>query len=245
MAKDNGKVALVTGAGGGMGAATVKRLVEDGYKIAAFDINAASLAAAAEGHGDRVKTYTVDMTDEQKVRDAVAEVEKDHGKIDALVNTIGWTDTTRFLTEDSSYWRKVIAINFESILYVTHAVLPGMIERGGGKIVSVASDAAKVGQSAEAVYAGTKGALVAWSKSIAREVARFNINVNCTAPGPTATPLDEGLDPEVINRIVRLIPFRRRAEPREQAAVLSFLISDDASYITGQCYSVSAGLTMI
>lgn len=245
MSKDNGKVALVTGAAGGMGLATVKRLADDGYRVAAFDINAAGLKTAAKGRGDRVKIYTVDMTDEQEVRDAVGQVEKDFGKIDALVNTIGWTDTTRFLTEDSNYWRKVIAINFESILYATHAVLPGMIERGGGKIVSVASDAAKVGQSTEAVYAGTKGALVAWSKSIAREVARFNINVNCTAPGPTETPLDAGLDQEVINRIVRLIPFRRRAQPSEQAAVLAFLISDDASYITGQCYSVSAGLTMI
>jgi 2-hydroxycyclohexanecarboxyl-CoA dehydrogenase len=149
------------------------------------------------------------------------------------------------VTEDSAYWRRVIAINYDAILYVTHAVLPGMIERQRGRIVNVSSDAGRVGQSGEAVYAGTKGAVIAFSKSLAREVARYGITVNCTAPGPTATPLEFAQDPDVINRIIRHIPFRRMAEPEEQASAIAFLVSDDAKFITGQTLSVSGGLTMI
>lgn len=238
------RLAIVTGAGGGMGSATVARLARDGFRIAAFDINESTLNAAMEGIGGDSRAFVVDMTDEAQVRENVARVEAEMGDVDALVNLIGWCETRRFIEEASPYWNKVIAINYSSILYACHAVLPGMIERKRGKIVSVASDAGRVGQSGEAVYAGAKGAVIAFTKSLAREMARYNITVNCTAPGPTDTPLEHDQDPDVIKRIIRAIPFRRWARPEEQAAGIAFLVSPDADYITGQTLSVSGGLTM-
>jgi 2-hydroxycyclohexanecarboxyl-CoA dehydrogenase len=237
------RLALITGAAGGIGGATVSRLARDGFRIAAFDIDEAGLKDSTESIDCR--SWVVDITGEEAVRSAVAEVERDLGPIDALVNLIGWCETRPFVTEDSAYWRRVIAINYDAILFVTHAVLPGMIERQRGRIVNVSSDAGRVGQSGEAVYAGAKGAVIAFSKSLAREVARYGITVNCTAPGPTATPLEFAQDPDVINRIIRHIPFRRMAEPEEQASAIAFLVSDDAKFITGQTLSVSGGLTMI
>lgn len=240
-------LALVTGAAGGVGQAVVTRLVRDGFAVAAMDINEAGLKQVAEREGDRVSIWPCDQTDEAQTRATVAEIEKRHGPIEALVNTIGWVGTTRFAQEDSAYWRKVIAINLEAVLYVTHPVLLGMIDRKRGKMVHFASDAGRVGTSGEAVYSATKGGIIAFTKSLARENARYNINVNCVSPGPTDTPLlrqEMEDDPELIRRMVRLIPFRRIAQPEDQAAAVSFLLSKDADYITGQTISVSGGLVM-
>lgn len=239
------KIAVVTGAAGGMGSATVRRLANDGFTVAGIDVapGVHDVVSALDGDGHR--SYVADLTEEDSARAVIAEVERDFGRIDALVNTIGWTDTIRFETESSDYWNKLIAINFQSVVYVVHAVLPGMIERKAGKIVNISSDAAKVGQSREAVYAGAKGAVVAWTKSIAREMARYNINLNCVSPGPTETPLDAAIDEELISRVVRVIPFRRRAKPEEQANAVAFFVSSDSDFITGQTLSVSGGLTMM
>ena len=152
-----------------------------------------------------------------------------------------------FSQESADYWDKVININYKAALYVTQPVLLSMIERQRGKIVYITSDAAKVGTGGEAVYAGAKAAECAFAKSIARENARHNINVNCIAPGPTESPLMrevEAQNPEMIRRMVKLVPFRRLASPEEQASVVSFLVSDDAQWITGQIISTSGGLTM-
>ena len=238
------KLAVVTGAAGGMGIATVERLSRDGFRIAALDIDKAGLNEAKNAAAGDVYPYCADLTDETVVRSTIEQIQSDHGDISALVNLIGWTTTQKFVDEDSAYWRRIIDINLMSILYATHACLPGMIERNSGKIVTVTSDAGKVGQSGEAVYAAAKGGLIAWSKSLARELARFNINVNCTAPGPTDTPLEADQDPAIVARILKAIPFRRMAQPNEQAAMISFLCSSDSDYITGQTYSVSGGLTM-
>lgn len=238
------KLALITGAAGGMGAATVARLSSDGFRIAALDIDEMGLVRAIEPVRTDAQTLVVDLTDEGAVRSAIARVEKEMGAVDALVNLVGWCETHRFIGESSDYWRRIVAVNFEAILYVTHAVLPRMIERRQGKIVNVSSDAARVGSGGEAVYAGAKGAVVAFTKSLAREVARHHINVNCTAPGPTDTPLEANQDPEVVQRVVRVIPFRRMATPDEQARVISFLCSTDSDFMTGQTLSVSGGLTM-
>ncbi|MGE0093072.1 MAG: SDR family NAD(P)-dependent oxidoreductase [Alphaproteobacteria bacterium] len=240
-----GRVALITGAGGGMGIATVTRFAKEGYRIAAVDLNAAGLKEAA-GHagGAEVRSYTGDLSNQETVRDIVRKIEGDFGQVDALVNLVGWTQTSRFVDEDNSYWTKIIGVNFLSAIYATHAVVPGMIERKSGKIVYVTSDAGRVGQSGEAVYAGMKGGVIAFAKSIARELSRYNINVNCTAPGPTDTPLEHDQDPEIVQRIIKKIPFRRWAKPEEQAAAMAFLCSTDADYITGQVLSVSGGLTM-
>jgi 2-hydroxycyclohexanecarboxyl-CoA dehydrogenase len=241
---NDAKVALITGAAGGMGSATVKRFVESGYRVAAVDLNRAGLEAVQAAVGGDLRLYPVDLTSEATVRDLVRRVESEVGPIEAVANLVGWAQTTRFLDEDAAYWQKVVAVNFMSAVYLTHAVLPPMIERKRGRIVYVTSDAGRVGQSGEAVYAGMKGGLIAFAKSIAREVARYNICVNCTAPGPTDTPLEHAQDPEVIQRIIKKIPFRRWATPEEQAGAILFLCSKDAGYITGQVLSVSGGLTM-
>ena len=239
------RVVIITGAAGGMGSATVSRLAKDGWTVAAVDVapGVADVVKKLGGGGHRA--YVADLTSEEAAREVIARIEADFGVIDALVNTIGWTDTVPFTEEKSDYWDKLLAINFQSVVYVVHAVLPGMIERKHGKIVNISSDAAKVGQSREAVYAGAKGAVVAWSKSMARELARYNINVNCVSPGPTETPLDASIDDELIARVVRVIPFRRRARPEEQAAAVAFFVSPDSDVITGQTLSVSGGLTMV
>jgi len=238
------RIALITGAAGGMGSATVRRFVEAGYQVAAVDQDRTGLDAVKATAGGGIRLYPADMTEEATVRDLVRRVESELGPIDAVANLIGWAETTRFLDEDSAYWQKVVAVNFMSAVYLTHAVLPPMIERKRGKLVYVTSDAGRVGQSGEAVYAGMKGGLIAFAKSIAREVARYNICVNCTAPGPTDTPLEHAQDPDVIQRIIKKIPFRRWATPEEQAGAILFLCSKDANYITGQVLSVSGGLTM-
>ena len=240
-------VALVTGAGGSMGQATVQRLSEDGFDIAAIDINESGLKQAMERTNGKAAYRILDQTDEKEVHRAVLELESELGPIEALVNTTGWCEGTYFSQETSAYWDKVININYKAALFVTQPVLLGMIERKRGKIVYVTSDAAKVGTGGEAVYAGAKAAECAFAKSIARENARYNINVNCIAPGPTDSPLMrevEQQNPEMIRRMVKLVPFRRIATAEEQASVISFLVSEDARWITGQVISTSGGLTM-
>ena len=240
-------VALVMGAGGSMGQATVQRLSEDGFDIAAMDINEAGLKEAMQRASGKSAYRVVDQTVEADVRQGVSELTEEMGPVEALVNTTGWCEGTYFSQESSDYWDKVININYKAALYVTQPVLLGMIERKRGKIVYVTSDAAKVGTGGEAVYAGAKAAECAFAKSIARENARYNINVNCIAPGPTDSPLMrevEQQNPEMIKRMVKLVPFRRIATAEEQASVISFLVSEDARWITGQVISTSGGLTM-
>lgn len=238
------KVAVVVGAAGGMGLATVKRLAADGFKIAALDLNTAAVDELIAEAGIDGKAYRIDASKQENCDQVVEQVVRDFGKIDVLVNLVGWTLTSKFLEEKRDYWEKLIGINFFPVLFMTHAVAPIMIQNGGGKIIYVTSDAAKVGSGGEAVYAGLKGGVVAFAKSVAREFARYNINVNCTAPGPTDTPLEHDQDPEVVARRIKIIPFRRWAKPEEQAAAVSFFASDSADYITGQVLSVSGGLTM-
>ena len=243
-----GKLALITGAGGGMGKATVERLSRDGFRIAGTDINQGDLDTAIATATTAATGYACDLTDEAATHAMVAKVQDEMGAIDVLVNLIGWSGTTRFHEENSDYWRKIMSINFEAILYVTHPVLNGMIERNGGKIVNVSSDAGRVGTSTEAVYSAMKGGLVSLSKSLARENARYNVNVNAICPGPTDTPLlqeEIEANPDIITRMTRLIPFRRLGQPEDMAAAISFLAGPDSDYITGQALSVSGGLTMV
>ena len=244
----NKRIALVTGASGGIGQAVVARLIKDGFEVAAMDINKTTMDELIGKIPSGMQPYVCDQTDENSTRDAVARIETEMGPIHALVNTIGWVGTTRFMEENSDYWRKVIAINLESVLYVTHAVLENMIDRQRGTICNVASDAGRVGTSGEAVYSACKAGIIGLCKSLARENARYNINVNAVAPGPTETPLLQAEieeNPDLIRRMTRLIPFRKVAQPEDQAGAISYLISDDAAYITGQVISVSGGLTMV
>ncbi len=244
----DGKLALVTGAAGGMGRATAARLAADGFRIAAMDIDGDGLSALVEEVGSAVAAYPCDQTNEDDVRAVVAEIIESHGSIGALINLTGWTGTSRFDEESSDNWRKVMAINFEAMLYVTQPTLRNMIERKQGKIVLISSDSGRVGTSGEAVYAAMKAGVIAFGKSLARENARHNININIVSPGPTDTPLlqaDMAENPELIQRIVRIIPFRRLGKPSDMAGAISFLCSRDSDYITGQTLSVSGGLTMV
>lgn len=238
------KVALVAGAGGGMGMPTVRRLVADGYRVAALDLHISALEAMIRDEGLDAVAYQIDATSEARCREVVSQVKAEFGRIDAFANLIGWTASSRFVEEESAYWHKLVAVNFLPVVFLSHAIAPIMIEQGGGRMVFVTSDAGKVGTSGEAVYAGLKGGVIAFAKSVAREWARYRINVNCTAPGPTDTPLEADQDPELVARRLKVIPFRRMAKPEEQASVISFFLSDDAAYITGQVLSVSGGLTM-
>jgi 2-hydroxycyclohexanecarboxyl-CoA dehydrogenase len=242
------KVAMVTGAAGGIGSSICERLIEDGYYVAATDINEQGLVALGQRFGDAFEGFPRDQTDPEAMAGVVALIEEKHGVIDAFVNVTGWTNATRFETESKAYWDKVIALNFTSLLYASQPVLKGMIARKTGRMVFIASDAGRVGTGHEAVYAACKGAVIAFAKSLARENARHSVNVNCVAPGPTATTLftEEMRDhPEMVERMLKAIPLRRAAAPSEQASAVSYLLSDDASYVTGQVLSVSGGLTMI
>ena len=244
----NGRIAVVTGAAGGIGQSVVARLVADGLHVAAVDINEGAMGALMAKSSTSVTPYLCDQTDEAATIAVVNKIESDLGPIHALVNTIGWCDTTRFMEEDSAYWRKIIAINLESILYVTYPVLEKMIERQSGTVVNFSSDAGRIGTSCEVVYSACKAGIIALCKSLARENSRYNINFNVVSPGPTDTPLlqeEIRTNPELIKRMTRGIPFRKVAQPEDQAAAVSFLVSEGASYITGQVISVSGGLTMV
>lgn len=248
MAVTEMRLVLVTGAVGGIGQAIVQRLISDQWRVAAIDINEHALTHQRNLNPDRLVVGKCDVTDANAVQAVVARFERELGPIHALVNTVGWVGATRFIDETPEYWRKLISINFEGTLYVTSSVIKTMVAKKSGAIVNIASDAGRVGTSGEAVYSGLKAAIIGFSKSIAREYARYGIRVNCVSPGPTETALLRSYreqQPDLYDRMVKQIPLRRPALPEEIAASVSFLLSNDASYITGQTLSVSGGLTMI
>lgn len=247
------KVAIVTGGGGGIGAAICQRLAEAGAQVAIFDINldaAATVAAALSAQGATAQAFSVDLTDQASVIAGVAAVEQQLGPVGVLVNNAGWDQAGPFLKTDKALWDKIVAVNLYGALYMHHAVLSGMAARGAGRVINVASDAARVGSSGEAVYAFCKGGLVAFSKTMARELARKQISVNVVCPGPTDTALfrdfaGEGEQGEKLKQaLAKAIPFGRLGQPQDLAGIVAFLASDEAAFITGQVISVSGGLTM-
>ncbi|HEY8530945.1 MAG TPA: SDR family oxidoreductase, partial [Limnochorda sp.] len=189
-----------------------------------------------------------DVTDPAHVVAAVRATEQTLGPIDVLVNNAGWDKVGLFLESDERTWDRIIAVNLKGVLHCTKAVLSGMVERGRGRIVNISSDAGRVGSSGEAVYAAAKAGVIGFSKALAREVARYRINVNVVCPGPTDTALFAEVareNPKLGDALARAIPFGRLAVPEEVAAAVAFLASDDARFITGQTLSVSGGLTMV
>jgi 2-hydroxycyclohexanecarboxyl-CoA dehydrogenase len=245
------EVAVVTGGAGAIGAAVCRRLADRGARVAVVDLDAASATrTAAALPGDGHVGIGLDVADTAAVRDAMVAVTTDAGPVGTLVNVAGWDRFVPFVDTDPAFWERVIDINYRGTLNTVHALLPGMIERQHGRIVSIASDAARVGSSLESVYAGAKGAVIAFSKSVAREVARYGITVNVVCPGPTDTPLIRGMADDLgsgerfIDALTRAIPMRRLATPDDVAPAIVFLASADAGFITGQTLSVSGGLTM-
>jgi 2-hydroxycyclohexanecarboxyl-CoA dehydrogenase len=221
----------VTGGAGGIGSAIAEALRPS------YDVVTADLAGA---------DVVLDVTDPASVNGVLADV----GPIDVLVNAAGWDELKPFLETDEDFWERVIAINYKGCLRTTKALLPGMVERGWGRIVNIASDAGRVGSSGESVYAGTKAAVIAFGKTIAREVATKGVTVNAVCPGPTRTPMLEGMagsdehGAKLIAALERAVPMKRLGEPADVAAAVAFLVSEEAAYITGQTLSVSGGLTM-
>jgi 2-hydroxycyclohexanecarboxyl-CoA dehydrogenase len=248
---------LVTGGARGIGREVVFALARQGHAVAVADlreVEAKETATAAQAAGGRALAVSVDVTSTASVREAVAATTAEFGSVDILVNVAGWDDLKAFVETDEAFWDRVIEINYKGVLRTTREVLPGMLECGWGRVINVGSDAARVGSSLEAVYSGTKGAVISFTKTIAREAARKGVTANTVCPGPTDTPLlreivqAQGSDPTrsagVIDAMTRAVPMKRLGRPEEIAAAIAFLASEEASYITGQTLSVSGGLTM-
>jgi 2-hydroxycyclohexanecarboxyl-CoA dehydrogenase len=245
------RTALVTGGARGIGHAIALALARDGRAVAVGDLlaaEAAETAAEVERLGRGALAVTLDVTDGGSVAHAAERVESTLGPVDVLVNNAGWDELRLFLETDERFWDRVIDINFKGCLRTTRAVLPGMVERGFGRIVNIGSDAARVGSSLEAVYSGAKGGVIAFTKTIAREVARSGVTANAVCPGPTRTPLLEGMASGerkgLVEALERSVPMRRIGEPEDVAAAVAFLASEQAGFVTGQTLSVSGGLTM-
>ena len=253
MQRFDGKTVIVTGGGGGIGGATCRRFASEGAQVAVFDMNleaAEKVAADIRAGGGQAAAFACNITDRAQVDAAVAAAQTQLGPIAVLVNNAGWDVFKPFLKTVPAEWETLIAINLTGALHMLHAVLPGMVERKYGRIVNVASDAARGGSSGEAVYSACKGGLVALSKTLAREHARQSITVNVVCPGPTDTALLAGVaegarDPaKLIEAFRSAIPLGRLGQGDDLASAIAFFGSDDAGFVTGQVLSVSGGLTM-
>ena len=247
----DGKVAIVTGGGSGIGRATVIKLASLGADIAIVDINeegANKVADEVRGMGRDVFVVKTDISDYGQTQEMAHKVHEHFGKVDVLINNAAWDKIQPFMDTTPELWYKLIDVNLKGPIHMTRAVLEYMTKQEtGGSIVNVVSDAAKVGSTGESVYSAAKGGVYSFSKSLAREMARYKIRVNCTCPGPTDTPLlDEVKEtmPKVVQAIEKAIPMRKLATAEQQANAIVWLASDEADYITGQALSVNGGLNM-
>ena len=229
-----GKTAIVTGGAAGIGAAIVERFEAEGTRVVVFDLN------------PRDGQQKVDITDYEAVKKAVG----DAGPVDILVNNAGWDMFRPFLKTDPAFWQKIISLNLVGAMNLLHCVLPGMVARGGGKVVSIASDAGRVGSSGEAPYSACKGGIIALTKTLSRELASKGVRLNTVCPGLTETGMlaefmkGAGNPDKLAEAYRRAVPIGRLGRPEDIAGAVLFLASDDAEFITGQTISVSGGLTM-
>jgi 2-hydroxycyclohexanecarboxyl-CoA dehydrogenase len=242
------KVAVVTGAASGIGRATAEALAAEGARVVVADIdreNGEKTVAAVRERGGQADFIAVDMTDPASIAAFADAVNAKYGAVDVLVNGAGWGRTHPFWEGTPELWNKLIALNLVGPMTLAKALLPPMLERKSGRIVNIASDAGRVGSLGETVYAGAKGGLIAFTKSLARETARHGINVNCVCPGPTDTPLLRAVPEGHLEAFKKAIPLRRFAQPSEVADAVAFFAGAQSNYVTGQVLSVSGGLTMV
>ena len=247
-----GKRVFVTGGASGIGRAIALRLGAEGCAVTVLDIDGPGAVAVAKQIqcSSRALACTADVSNIEAVVRAVDASEAELGPIDVLVNNAGWDRPTRFVESSPEFWRKVIDINLLGPLNVTHTVARRMVARGGGKIINIASDAGRVGSSGEVVYSACKGGVIAFSKSLARELSRDNVLVNTICPGPTDTPLLDAFAAEstggakILEGLKRAIPLRRLGVPEDYPGLVAFFASEDANFIQGQTISVSGGLSM-
>ncbi|OLT02210.1 2-hydroxycyclohexanecarboxyl-CoA dehydrogenase [Pseudonocardia sp. CNS-004] len=238
-------VAVVTGAASGIGRAVAEAMATAGATVAAVDRDADGLADTVRAIGGASSGHQADLADKDAILAMRDEVIAAHGLPDVIVNAAGFDRVEPFMQNDDALWESLAAVNFLGPVRLTHAFLePILAAEHPAKIVNIASDAGRVGSVGETVYAGTKGGLIAFTKSLAREMARHRINVNCVCPGPTDTPLFASLPEKLREGLVRAIPLRRLATPQDVAGAVLFFASGHADYITGQVLSVSGGLTM-
>jgi 2-hydroxycyclohexanecarboxyl-CoA dehydrogenase len=242
------RTALVTGGARGIGRAICVALAEDDRSVAVADLRFEEARETAAALPTPALAVELDVTDGGSVAAGVERAAAGLGPIDVAVNCAGWDELRPFLETDEAFWERVIEINLKGCLRVTHAVLPGMVERSFGRVVNIGSDAGRVGSSLESVYSGAKGGVIAFTKTIAREVARSGVTANTVCPGPTRTALLEGMaetgGEKLIESLTRAVPMRRLGEPEDVAAAVAFFASERAGFITGQTLSVSGGLTM-
>jgi 2-hydroxycyclohexanecarboxyl-CoA dehydrogenase len=242
-----GQTVIVTGGASGIGKATTFLLAREGARVFVGDVDeAGGRAAVAEGAAERlaIEYLPIDLTDTPSIEGFAAAVHQRVERVDGLVNGAGWDQIQPFLENPPEIWDRLIAINLMGAVRLTRGVLPPMVAAHEGKIVNISSDAGRVGSMGETVYAAAKGGLIAFTKSLARELARYQINVNCVCPGPTDTPLFQRQPERMKEALTRAIPFRRIAQPLEIAQAVLFFLSRRSDYITGQVLSVSGGLTM-
>ena len=240
------KIALVTGGASGIGKATAMEFARCGATVICADIDekkGLEVEKEAKQANFKVEYVKIDLSNPAAIRSAVAGILARHPRIDILVNAAGWNDIQPFVENPPDYMDRVVAINLGGTLHLTQALLPAMIAAGKGKIVNISSDAGRVGSSGETTYAAAKGGVIAFTKSLAREVARNAINVNCVCPGPTDTPMLQSRPEKLREAFLKAIPFRRFAKPQDIADAVVFFAGPRSDYITGQVMSVSGGLT--
>jgi 2-hydroxycyclohexanecarboxyl-CoA dehydrogenase len=241
------QLAVVTGAASGIGAAAAGKLAEAGATVIVADIQVdkgEARAAELRAAGHAAHFVRVDLTDGGSVDAFAADVQARFGTVDVLVNNAGWGRAAPFWEGTPEFWQQMIALNLMGPMRLTKALLPPMMQRGRGRIVNISSDAGRVGSLGETVYSATKGGLIAFTKSLARETARYGIAVNCVCPGPTDTPLMNAVPDKIKDALTKAIPLRRLGKPEEVADAVLFFSGDGAAYVTGQVLSVSGGLTM-
>lgn len=248
------RVAIVTGGARGIGKGISGALAAQGAKVVIADLileEAEKNVVEIERGGGTSMAVQTDITDLEQVKAMVTRVRETYGPVDILVNNAGWDRIELFMKTTPDFWDKIIAINYRGVLNCIYSVVEDMMSRNSGKIISIGSDAGRVGSMGEAVYAGAKGAIIAFSKSLARELARYKINVNVICPGPTPTPMVEEMMEEgefarkILSSIDKIVPLKRMGTPEDIANAVVFLASDEAAFITGQVLSVSGGLSMV